>query len=113
MYGRDVEIYVTDLNMRNFAWAFQDRNFHNKIFGGFLMRQALELGWLTAYCHWYVYNGSTTFLGTFLELTKSKISYADVNIFENLFFFLNIFLSKIMLFFINAYSVYFPRQFLH
>ncbi|KAK7601795.1 hypothetical protein V9T40_009236 [Parthenolecanium corni] len=29
----------------------EDRNFHNKIFGGFLMRQALELGWLTAYCH--------------------------------------------------------------
>ncbi|XKL67252.1 hypothetical protein PGB90_010672 [Kerria lacca] len=29
----------------------EDRNFYNKIFGGFLMRQALELGWLTAYYH--------------------------------------------------------------
>ncbi|KAI5755967.1 acyl-coenzyme A thioesterase 9, mitochondrial-like [Diaphorina citri] len=29
----------------------EERNLHNKIFGGFLMRQALELAWLCAYMH--------------------------------------------------------------
>lgn len=27
----------------------QDRNLHGKIFGGFLMREAFEIGWLAAY----------------------------------------------------------------
>lgn len=27
----------------------QERNIHNKIFGGFLMRKAFELAWSTAY----------------------------------------------------------------
>uniref|UniRef100_A0A8D8RZ80 Acyl-coenzyme A thioesterase 9, mitochondrial n=1 Tax=Cacopsylla melanoneura TaxID=428564 RepID=A0A8D8RZ80_9HEMI len=29
----------------------EERNLHNKIFGGFLMRQALELAWLCGYMH--------------------------------------------------------------
>lgn len=30
---------------------YQDRNLHGKIFGGVLMREAFELGWLAAYIH--------------------------------------------------------------
>jgi len=29
----------------------QDKNLHGKIFGGHVMREAFELGWLNAYLH--------------------------------------------------------------
>lgn len=29
----------------------QDKNLHGKIFGGHVMREAIELGWLNAYLH--------------------------------------------------------------
>ena len=29
----------------------QDRNLHGKIFGGHIMREAFEIGWLAAYLH--------------------------------------------------------------
>lgn len=31
----------------------EDRNLHNKVFGGFLMRHALELSWSTGYLYRY------------------------------------------------------------
>nr|CAD7432029.1 unnamed protein product [Timema monikensis] len=31
--------------------ALNDRNLHNKVFGGFLMRQAMELSWMTGYLY--------------------------------------------------------------
>lgn len=30
---------------------FQDRNFHGNIFGGYLIREAIELGFLNAMMH--------------------------------------------------------------
>lgn len=30
----------------------EDRNAHNTVFGGFLMRNALELSWILAYQYW-------------------------------------------------------------
>ena len=31
---------------------FQEKNLYNKIFGGFLMRQAFELAWANAALYW-------------------------------------------------------------
>ncbi len=32
----------------------QNRNRFNKIFGGFLMRSAVELAWANGYVYWYM-----------------------------------------------------------
>lgn len=43
-------VYMSDTNVSNLILSQpEDRNAHNKIFGGFLMRQALELSWITAF----------------------------------------------------------------
>lgn len=43
-------VYMSDTNISNLVLSYpEDRNAHNKIFGGFLMRHALELSWVTAY----------------------------------------------------------------
>lgn len=43
-------VYMSDTNISNVILSQpEDRNAHNKIFGGFLMRHALELSWITAY----------------------------------------------------------------
>lgn len=43
-------VYMSDTNVSNLILSQpEDRNAHNKIFGGFLMRHALELSWITAY----------------------------------------------------------------
>lgn len=43
-------VYMSDTNVSNLVLSYpEDRNAHNKIFGGFLMRHALELSWVTAF----------------------------------------------------------------
>lgn len=43
-------VWMEDADMANLIFSHpEDRNAHNKIFGGFLMRHALELSWALAY----------------------------------------------------------------
>lgn len=43
-------MWMSDTNISNLILSYpEDRNAHNKIFGGFLMRHALELSWVAAY----------------------------------------------------------------
>ena len=53
MEGRvkpDDTVLMEDCRLKNLIICHpQSRNFHNKIFGGFLMREAFELGWANAW----------------------------------------------------------------
>lgn len=43
-------VWMEDVTMANIVFSHpEDRNAHNKVFGGFLMRNALELSWALAY----------------------------------------------------------------
>lgn len=43
-------VWMSDTNISNIIISYpEDRNAHNAIFGGFLMRHALELSWVAAY----------------------------------------------------------------
>lgn len=43
-------VWMEDADMSNIIFSHpEDRNAHNKVFGGFLMRHALELSWALAY----------------------------------------------------------------
>ncbi|KAL0281304.1 UNVERIFIED_CONTAM: hypothetical protein PYX00_002332 [Menopon gallinae] len=44
--------WITDTKLNNVILCHpEDRNLHNKVFGGFLMRQALELSWNASYIY--------------------------------------------------------------
>lgn len=46
----DRKTYMDETTLRRVVVTMpQDRNLHNKIFGGWLMREAFELAWATAY----------------------------------------------------------------
>ncbi|XP_046673664.1 acyl-coenzyme A thioesterase 9, mitochondrial-like isoform X2 [Homalodisca vitripennis] len=45
-------VWMADTKRSNIIFSHpEDRNLHNKVFGGFLMRQALELAWIVGYFH--------------------------------------------------------------
>ncbi|XP_046988504.1 acyl-coenzyme A thioesterase 9, mitochondrial-like [Schistocerca americana] len=45
-------LWMEDAQLSNIVFSHpEDRNLHNKVFGGFLMRQALELSWTAGYLH--------------------------------------------------------------
>ncbi|CAK72580.1 unnamed protein product (macronuclear) [Paramecium tetraurelia] len=46
----DITIDETQIE-KTLLMHIQDRNLHGKVFGGFVMREAFELGWLNAYLH--------------------------------------------------------------
>lgn len=47
---QDITINETQIE-KTLLMHIQDRNLHGKVFGGFVMREAFELGWLNAYLH--------------------------------------------------------------
>lgn len=45
-------VWMSDTQQANIIFSHpEDRNLHNKVFGGFLMRMALELAWIVAHQH--------------------------------------------------------------
>lgn len=45
-------VWMDDCKLSNIIFSHpEDRNLHNKVFGGFLMRMALELSWTAAYLY--------------------------------------------------------------
>ncbi|KRX10446.1 hypothetical protein PPERSA_08748 [Pseudocohnilembus persalinus] len=50
-YSQNIKNISETSLKKNLLMHMQDRNLHGKIFGGFLMREAFEIGWLCAYQH--------------------------------------------------------------
>lgn len=49
----DGAFWMKDETISNIIFSHpEDRNAHNTVFGGFLMRNALELSWVLAYQFW-------------------------------------------------------------
>lgn len=76
----DGGVWMNDTKMQNSLISQpEDRNLHNKIFGGFLMRNSLELAYITAFVHskqrpMLRYSSGITFnhpvdVGTFIRMT--------------------------------------------
>ncbi|XP_075217761.1 acyl-coenzyme A thioesterase 9, mitochondrial-like isoform X2 [Lycorma delicatula] len=79
--------WMKDTELSNVLFSHpEDRNLHNKVFGGFLMRQALELAFMTAFVHCklrpkLVYSSGITFhhpvdVGSLLQMS-GKVTYTE------------------------------------
>nr|CAD7438248.1 unnamed protein product [Timema bartmani] len=75
--------WMSDAKLSNIIFSHpEDRNLHNKVFGGFLMRQAMELSWMTGYLYSLVTSRLTCF---HYQVAFTQQNYMQIVVFAEVF----------------------------